>query len=380
MLPIARIKAQTSAAAARKDESMKVRFALFLLLVFPSSLSHAASPFSSAQAELLQDGLSRTADDFILPSYRGYSEAVTDLTKSIKSYCTGTGDLKPVHSAFEKSYLAWQKASIIQVGPVMDADGLLRFQLWPDPKGFSRRAIKKAQRAEKPSLLAKGGLEKASIALTNLNSLELLLYGRLEPQSYGCDLSVAISRHQSELAGMLVAEWTGGAAYRHAFDSAKDGNDRYESVDQLIRELLAGIVVHADRLRKFKIQRGLGLEAGKTYPKRTEARKSGLGLASIRAGFRALSDLYGVPYGFFDVTPDIGGPMDYYTLGDTAGGVADALGLETRSLVEIAEEDGALAQKLRGFGDLTLRHETYLKTSLSDAIGLSMGFTSVDGD
>ncbi|TCP61641.1 putative lipoprotein [Rhodovulum bhavnagarense] len=340
----------------------------------------AESRLDTADAALLQQGLITTADDFVLPGYRDYAEAATEMTEALDAYCSGTGPIAPVHAAFEDSFLAWQRISIIQIGPVMAEEGPMRLQLWPDPKGFARRAVQMAVRAQDRGLLAEGGLQGRSIALVNLTALEDLLYHDLAPGTYECDLAGAIGAYQADLAGSFVAAWTPGAAFRAEYDTAIDGNARYASVDDLIRELLAGAVVHADRLRKFKIQRGLGQAPGEAHPERTEAVDSGLGLASIQAGFRALADLYKLPYGFFDMTTELSGTSEYHMLGKTAGSIADALALEPRSLVEIVAEDGAMAAELRSFGELTLYHETYLKTGLPQSIGLTTGFTSADGD
>ena len=148
----------------------------------------------------------------------------------------------------------------------------------------------------------------------------------------------------------------------------------------LIRKVMSGAVVYTDRLRKFKVLRGLGSEPGDTRPKRTEAMQSGLGLQSIMVGFQTLSDYYNVPYGFFDVTPDVGGSMAYFMLGETAANSAGALAFETRSLAEIAAEDGEAAQGLRELGELALKHEDYLKVILPASIGITTGFSAADGD
>ena len=354
--------------------------AFFLLITLSVAPAHAVSRFTQDEAKLLQEGLVLTADDFILPGYKALADDLSEMNAASRAYCTEEGEIEKVQNAFGRAFLAWQRISIIQIGPIMEKEGPMRFQLWPDPKGFSRRAIRAAVKAEDPALLAKGGLADRSIALVNMSALEHLLYGELKPKSYGCDLAVAIGQYQTTLAGQLVADWSKGSAFRTEFDAAARGNERYLTVDDAVRELLAGMVVYADRLHKFKILRGFGTEPGATRPERTEAAKSGLGLQSIITSFRALSDLYNVPYGLFDITPDLGATMEYYLLGETVGNIADALVLEKRSLVDIAMEDGEMADKLRSYGELTLLHESYLKVNLPQSIGLTTGFTSADGD
>jgi len=355
------------------------RVAALCLALLPAA-GTAESRFTPEQAALLQAGLVTTADGFVLPSYEALRDDAGTLTSTLERYCSGEADIAGAHAAFADVFLSWQRASVIQVGPVMDAEGPMRVQLWPDPKGFSRRAVRMAVRAEDAALVKPDGLVGRSIALLNLTALEELLYGDLAPGSYACELSLAVARYQADLAADLLDAWTPGATFRTEYDTAASGNDRYGSVDAVIRDLLAGAVVYTDRLRKHRIQRGLGAAAGEARAERTEATSSGLGLASIAENFRTLAELYELPYGFFDITPDVGGTMEYYMLGETAANIADSLALESRTLTEIAEEDGPMAAELRSFGELVLFHEAYFKTGLPSSIGLTTGFTSADGD
>ena len=351
-----------------------------LVLCLLPLAAEAQSRLDPEAAALLQDGLVVTADEFVLPAYEAQSEAADALADALAAHCEGRGGIAPVHAAFAGTFLAWQRASVISVGPIGEDEGPMRVQLWPDPKDFSRRAVQAALRAEDPALVAPGGLDGRSVALTNLTALERLVHEPLPPGGYACDLARAIAGHQAALAAELADAWSRGSAFRAEHDGAVRGNDRYPTVDALVREILAGAVVHLDRLRKFKLQRGLGAAPGEARPERTEAHASGLGLASVEASFRALADLYGTPYGLFDAAPDAGGSMDYVTLAGSAATVADALSLEPSTLAEIAAEDGARAEDLRTYAELALQHESFLKTGFPASLGLTAGFTAADGD
>ncbi|MEO1702088.1 MAG: imelysin family protein [Pseudomonadota bacterium] len=340
----------------------------------------AISVFSDDEATLLQQGLRTTADEFIVPSYAAYADASSSLQTSLKAYCNDGGTIGAVHEDFAAMFLAWQRASIVQIGPVADAEGPLRIQMWPDPKGFSRRAVMSAVKNADDALLEKDGLSGRSIALINLTALELLLYGDLVPASYECDLSLAITSFQADLAEEMVDQWSVGGTYRTAYDTAFTGNDIYPDIDSLLRDVLAGGVVYVDRIRKFKLLRGLGSSPGMARPERTEAQRSSLGLKSIEVSFRALRDFYETPLGLFDVAPDMDGSIEYFVLGETAGSIADSLASIDAPMAEIAREDGERAKELRRFAELILYHESFFKTGFSRSIGLSAGFTSADGD
>jgi len=357
---------------------MQIR-ALCILMLLPT-FAVAQSQFSPEDAAVLQDGLVVSADAFILPAYRAYSDASSELAKAIDHQCTDGERMVAVKATFERSFLAWQRASIIQVGPVSAAEGTMRVQLWPDPKGFSQRAVRQALARKEPAMIAEGGLVGRSIAVTNFTALEHLIYGPHTLDDYACGLAAAIARFQANLASDMVAAWTPGSEYRMAYDTAVDGNETYPSVDALLRQLLAGTVVYVDRLRKFKLLRGLGEVPGDARPERTEANDSDLGLQSIAVSFRALADFYDTPSGLFDAAADIGGSMDYYVLTDSAGAIADALVLDDARLTEIAVQDGARAEELRGYADRLLQHESFLKSGFAREIGLTAGFTAADGD
>ncbi|MEL6920930.1 MAG: imelysin family protein [Pseudomonadota bacterium] len=349
------------------------------LTVIPTT-AFAVSVLTEDEAALIQQGLTTTADAFVLPAYEEQARAAAEMTDAVSAYCDGSAVLDQAHLGYADTFLAWQRASIIQLGPIADAEGALRVQLWPDPKGFAHRAVRGAVHTQDPALLEDGGLEGRTIALTGLTALEYLLYGELQPDTYDCMLAVSIAEFQTSLAEDLVAQWTPGSNYRSRYDTAADGNDLYPNVEALAREFLAGAVVYVDRLRKFKLLRGLGTEPGTARAERTEARRSDLGLQSIQTSFRTLRDLYEVPLGLFDIAPEIGGSMDYYVLGETAASIADTLAIDDSSLAGIADEDGARAAELRRYADLVLYHESFLKTGFLQSIGLSAGFTAADGD
>jgi len=356
------------------------RLLLALAVIGAPLAAEAQSRLSEETAALLQEALTVTADRFALPAYARHAEATSSLTAALEIYCEGQGDLAAVNAAFAETFLAWQRASLMQVGPIMDAEGPMRVQLWPDPKGFARRATMSAIRAEDRTLLAPGVLEGHSVALVSLTALEDLVTERAPANSYACDLATAIARFQADLAAKMRDAWVPGSAFRTDYDGAVDGNERYPSVEAVVREVLAGAVVYTDRLRKFKIQRGLGSAPGDARPARTEAAQSGLGLRSIIESFRALSALYTTPGGLFDVASGLSGSKEAYILSQTATNLANALTLEVGSLAEIAEEDGPRAAELRRYGQLVSYHEAFLKSAFVRSIGLTSGFTSADGD
>ncbi len=354
--------------------------ALILSLVLLAAPVQAATQLDAEAAATIQSGLTATADGFILPAYAAQAEAAAQTVTALSAYCAGGAPLEAAQAGFADTFLAWQRSSIVSLGPIAEAEGPMRVQLWPDPKGFSERAVRAALQAEDPALLAPGGLVGRSIALSNLMALEALLYGDLPPGSYACDLATAIAAFQADLAGDLVAAWTPGSPFRADYDTAAQGNARFPDAEALVRDLLAGAVVYVDRLRKFKILRGLGTAPGEARAERTEAVKSGLGLPGIIVAFDTLRDLYAVNYGLFDIAPDIGGAMDYYLLAQTAASIAAELSVEDATLAEIARADGAAAARLRGHADAVLFHEQFLKTGFTDAIGMTAGFTAADGD
>ena len=361
-----------------------MRTLLALLIVFLSA--PAQSRPGEAAAALLQEGLVTTAEEFVRPAYAAQSEAADALVGALDAYCAGAGTgggdggLAEIEGRFAELFLAWQRSGLIQIGPITDDEGPMRVQLWPDPKGFSERAVRAALGAEDPALLAAGALEGRSIALTNLTALETLIHAPLDRDGYPCALATAIAAFQADLAERLVDAWSEGSDFRRAFDTAASGNERFASVDAVVRRVLAGAVVQADRLRKFKLLRGLGTAPGEARSGRTEAVDSGLGLASVEASFRALADFYATPFGLFDTAPEIGGSMDYVLLEQAARSVADELAFESASLAEIAEADGGRAAELRRHADSVLHHEAFLKVGFPSSIGLTAGFTAADGD
>lgn len=360
------------------------RFSILLMLSLGFYLMTAiaiATPTSADDSQkVIQRALVETADQFVYPNYLALTSAAAELQASLSSYCDGQGTQAQVHSAFETSFLAWQRASLIQLGPIMEAEGPMRFQLWPDSKGFARRAIKRAVSKQSSSLLEPGAMEGRSIALVNLTALELLLYEELLPQTYPCSLSIAIATYQSDLAKKITNDWKPGSDYRYEHDKALDGSKLYPTSEDLLREYLAGAVAYTDRLKKFKLLRGLGEAPGETRAKRTEAYRSKLGLLSIAISMETLMDFLTLEEGIFTSAKQLGGTDEHIVLSITLSGLIDKLDTENGNLEQIAIDDGKEAESLREYVESLRYLEAYLKQGFFEPIGMTAGFSSADGD
>ena len=242
-------------------------------------------------------------------------------------------------------------------------EGPLRFQLWPDGRGFAKRAVDRALASENAALRDWQAVRKQGIALLGLTALEYLVTEIAEIEvaeievveidagenarsdSYACALLIALSENFAVMAQEYAAQWQPDAAYRIAFETAIDGNAIYPDTQALLREALAGLRATSQQLGEKKLLRPLGAAPGEARPIRAEFRRLDLSTVSIAAQFAALAELLTLPGGLGVLSDQAAGGSNSLALSRASNGWAAALA--DLSMHNIASEDAAAAQELR---------------------------------
>ncbi|MEL6679911.1 MAG: hypothetical protein AAFQ51_14480, partial [Pseudomonadota bacterium] len=74
------------------------------------ALPATAQPTLDAEsAAILQEGLTVTAEEFIVPGYAEFAAAAERMTGATRDYCAGTGALEAAREGFAETFLAWQR-------------------------------------------------------------------------------------------------------------------------------------------------------------------------------------------------------------------------------------------------------------------------------
>jgi predicted lipoprotein len=227
------------------------------------------------------------------------------------------------------------------------------------------------------------GLRAKSVALQGLNALEFVLFGSDAGQlataegAYACRFGAAITANIAAETAAIAAGWQAPDGIAGAMLDPKPTNPAYRSLDDSLQEI-AGIFIHGlEATRDLRLNPALGASIEKANPKTLIYPRAGLAKASLQANIAGLAALY-----------DASRIASLLPAKQNAVGAAisaefeKADGLFAGLVVSLPDAVGNPAERPRVEEILALTHslERRFAEQLAPALGLSAGFSSLDGD
>ena len=345
-----------------------VALVLYILFLGAWSTGHAADGYAE-----------RIADAHIVPRYQRLADSTRLLAEAAAAQCgQGEDSENALQGSFSEAFLAWQGVQHLRLGPVTYLSRDFRFQLWPDKRGAVSRHLAQLLAGGDPSRLEAERFASGSAAVQGFGALELLLFRSpdpaLDPDWY-CQVVSRVSANLAQMAADTLADWTAGAdPYRAVFAGTGVGSVRAEYERPLSGQLLNNLHTQLERMVTQKLDEPLGTTPGRTFPRRAEAWRSGLSRAALVANLAALKELYDVA-----LAPRLDDADLDRRLRSAFDEAARQLHANTEPLDTAVTQPDAWAalDALRG-------HLAALKAlvaaELASALGVGIGFNSLDGD
>jgi predicted lipoprotein len=359
-----------------------------LLLVWLAALAAVAPVRAEEVLEKLNHQLT---DSVVIPGYRSFATAMTPLEGAVAAFCaTPTPEhLAAARAAYAEAMLAWQRVQPIVLGP---PDARVRapiIQLFPDRRGVIPRFLAEALAAQDPALVAPGGLQGKSVALTGFPALEQILYddarlpspnGATAEASYACALAVAIARHLVTQANGALDDWQRPGGAREAVLTAGAGNDFYFDAAEATADLIKTLYLALHIAITVKLEGPLGASLEEAKPRRAESWRSGLSLADLRANLETAQALYASSGGFADALAALGGSADLdRAIRERFVAVFARLDAIEAPLAVAVEDPAGRAQVAALIAELKALR-LLVAEQLAPALGLVIGFNAFDGD
>ena len=346
-----------------------------------SAGAHADSVASSDYLRLA-GGL---VDTVVVPVYREHAESMQTLVDALVLMCEAPNGarLEDVRKKFRSAFRAWQRAQPITFGPATEGAGLARIEYWPDKRGTGARQLRRALASEDASLLDANALIFKSVALTDLQALEQVLFdddaALLEPGGYRCRLARSIALHQSALARSILDAWTRQGGYGFLVKSSEDGNDAYFDAKGPARDIFKSFTGTLVVIADVKLTRPLGESIEKARGERAESWRSGSSLDNIVANLETLQQLFDAPQGLADL-------LGRVNAAPIAEGVSHRLGAALASAraipvpLEAAVDDPMHRGQVVALRDDIQSLLRATNDHVATAFELSKGFNATDGD
>ena len=338
-----------------------------------------------AQATTPQQVLDTAVNQVIRPGMANFKNRASGLESAMSVLCARPSErsLMIAEQFFENAVLAYGQIEFIRIGPLMEDNRADRLLFWPDRRGTGLRQVQAIIAEADASATEVMSLRDKSVAAQGFGALEFVLFGTgaealLAPEGeFRCRYGLAIAANISRIAGELAMGWyqqEGVAA--HLTRPQADYAD-YRTETEALEEIV-GLVSHGiEAMRDTRINPFIAKDGETAQPKLALFWRSGLTLAMIRAnvdGMRKLVAVSGVARAVAEANSGLDNSIDFEFR--NAIRALDIVTLPVEQAVDDEKQAFALGYLVLVTGSL----QTMIGEHLSAALGLSVGFSSLDGD
>ncbi|CAI2931675.1 imelysin family protein [Aminobacter niigataensis] len=340
----------------------------------------------AAQANEASDKvISGAIEGFIRPAYGKLVEATATLGKSLATLCAAPSDdnLDAAREQFSKTTATWSEIEIIRFGPITEQNRLERILFWPDRKGTGLKHVQAALADKDETATDAARLAQKSVAMQGLGALEFVLFGTGADDltgaegAYRCAYGKAISGNIGSIASEVDAAWRDDKGFAAQWKHPGAENPLYRDATEAVTELLEVYVNGLELVRDVRVNGFLGEEANADKPKQAlywRSQGTAASLGGNISGMKALFDASKFGSLLSDDSQWVAQSIEF-EFANAQNAVAAVSGPIDAALAD-AEKRG----KLGYFGVVTSSLSELFGTRLAGALGLTAGFSSLDGD
>jgi len=353
-----------------KPVAVKV-FAVIWVIVLIAGPAHAKLT-ETQRAEFVTSFI----EHHVVPRYTVLASRISDMNAAAQSFCTSPSSdrLLAMREAFSAAYLSWMSVQHIRFGSALEGDAHYRFQFWPDKHGQGAKQIRRLILADTPVPEAME-LAEGSVALQGFPALERVLFADDKALLAGdakatrrCALIRSISANLKSLSQTVLGRWT---------------ENRVVGSDAALGEIVRVYLEQLQTITELKIKRPLGKSREAARPKRAEAWRSSLSFAAIEANLKALRAVYSGEGGWSGFAPFLASDEETQSMASAieehfAYGAKVVSGQPSTLRETVQSEDGrrTLAALIGTVDEI----REFSFAVLPEALGVTLGFNSLDGD
>lgn len=337
-----------------------------LLLVAPAA-AQIISP-----SEMLRSSVT----NFIRPQTKAFASRTAELAQAMDTFCLTAAetDRTAAQDAFARAATAYGRIEFLRIGPLMEANRSDRILFWPDRKGIALRQVQQVLAEADATATEVGQLQQKSVALQGFGALEFVLFGTGSEtfDVFRCAYGRAVAENLSDMAGEIAAGWADPEGIAKRLMQPDPAYADYRTTTESL-EAIVGLVAHGiEGARDTRINPFIAKDGGKANPRLALFWRSNQTLPMLGAniaGLRLLIELSGV-----------------VTDAELATGIAGAFDRAEAAIavvtlpVEQAVADPVQAAALADIVTATQDIQRLIGDDLSATLGLSVGFSSLDGD
>lgn len=324
-------------------------------------------------------------EGYIRPAYADLASAASNMVEDQAALCTAPSRdaLHDARKGFQGLVTAFSRVEYVRFGPIMEDNRLERILFWPDRRGVVLRQVQAILATKDETATDAPSLHAKSVAVQGLNALEFVLFGTdaqtlAEAEgNFRCRYGLAVAGNISGIASALSSGWQAEDGIAMAMMHPLPTSPAYRSSEDALQEI-AGVFVNGfEAIRDLKIKPAFGETIDKANPKAWIYQRSGLTEVSLQTNFAGLSELFDRSR-IADILPTPQAWMKAsiaFEFGN-AGRAFQAIGASLADASATAKTRDRVGYLLI----LTSSLQSLFADQLSQALGLTAGFSALDGD
>jgi len=364
----------------KRRQVLKVLAAASLAPIWRPATLFAAEPLADDRYAAVNTSL---VEHYGAPRFHHFYEAASTLAAALDGYASDEASLDETVPAYDVAFGAWMGCEHLRMGALEEQMRDFRIEFWPDKRNRVSKQLREALAEERADLLEPSVMADASVALQGFPALERLLFeDPVTPRTYGSRLAAAIAQNISSIAGELDVAWAkGGATAAALLDPTPDGA-RFATVKDVTAAFVSALATQLEFVAQRKLAAPLGPSIDEARPRLAESWRSKRSMTDVTENLAALFDLYVGPdghpgpmnlveeAGFTDLAQGI------KTLIGDAHATASGLGPDLDSLLTNETARASIETII----DQAERARHLVAGDMAGALGLVLGFNSLDGD
>lgn len=332
-----------------------------------------------------QGVLVKAVEAVIRPAFGAFEARATELQAAMTALCAepSAAALEEARGGFRAEVLAWSRAEFWRMGPLGEENRAERVLFWPDRKGIALRQMQAILAEQDESAKDPATLSDKSVAVQGLTALEFVLFGTGSEElltgagDFRCRYGQAISENLRRIGGELVAAWSApGGIADHLSRPAPD-NDDFRTVTEALEGLVGAMSQGAEAIRDTRLLPFLGAGDDRPSPRAALFWRSQMTVPAIAANFEGIRAMFEES----GIVAELGGRDAWISNStsfefDNAQRAAADVTLPVAAALQDKEQRDAL-------GYLVILSQSLQKLigeNLSSSLGLSVGFSALDGD
>jgi len=349
----------------------------YVVAVFLASTQYGLAANATVQAAV--DGLVR-------PAYAQFAKAAETQRSAVDALCSAPSNasLSAARDAFQRSVVAWSEVETIRFGPVTEQNRLERILFWPDRKSIGLKQVQAALADQDPTAADAGTLAGKSVAMQGFGALEFVLFGtgadELEAAAgaYRCRFGAAIATNLAGISNDISAAWANPSGFAAQWANPGPDNALFRTDQEAVSELVDVFVQGLEMIRDVRLNGFLGRWPEEDKPKQAIYWRSQATVPSLRGNVDGLRKLFEASGLAAALKPDDAhfGQSIAIVLGNSVK-TAEELGAPAPAE---AVKNKAQRDQLDHFRLTTSTLSELIGVRLTGALGLSAGFSSLDGD